>query len=302
MIENDIDIGNIASVNFGISLRSNGNVYFVPTDAGLKDALKEMIATSVALLNAAQGGWTEYDISEDYGERRRVYCNRDNEYMAVFSTLFDAGALDDLTNLPEHVNDIDYYFADITDNQSRRMIGVRKATQFKGTVKAKNRLVRMTNDTLSIIEDTVFKLDNEFDLLITDAHVYILNDSKMQQLADITSLVAATAKDKIQAIEETITFLDLSRIKEKIEKHPRVARYAASIAQNPLIANFQRAKIEALAQQHGIVFKELETGKLQCRVQDEAKLMELLDARRYHLDLADNGGDPYRATGRQKVQ
>lgn len=301
MIENDIDIANIASVNFGIALRSNGNLHFVPTDAGLKGALKEMIAATVAALNAAQGDWQPYDISEDYGQRRRVYCDRDNEYMAVFSTLFDAGALDDLANLLSQVNDIEFYFAEITDNQNRRMVGVRKATQFKGTLKAKNRLVRMVNDTLSIIEDIVFKLDNEFDLLITDAHVYILNDSKMQQLADITSRVAATAKDKIQAIEDAITFLDLSRIKEKIEKHPRVARYAASIAQNPLIANFQRAKIEALAQQHDIVFKELETGKLQCRVQDEARLMELLDARRYHLDLADNGGDPYRATGRQKV-
>lgn len=301
MIENDIDIGNITSVNFGIGLRSNGNHYFVPTNAGLKDALKEMTASTVAAFNAAQGDWQPYDISEDYGQRRRVYCNRENEYMAVFSSLFDAGAFDDLTNLPDHVNDIEYYFAEITDNQNRRMFGVRKATQFKGTVKAKNRLVRMANDTLSIIEDTVFKLDNEFDVLITDAHVYILNDAKMQQIADITSRVAATAKDKIQAVEDTITFLDLSRIKKNIEQHPRVARYAASIAQNALIGSFKRARIEQLAQQHGIVFKELDTGKLQCRVQDETKLMELLDARRYHLDLADDGGDPYRATGRQKV-
>jgi hypothetical protein len=301
MIENEIDIRSIASVNFGIALCSNGNLYFVPTDAGLKGALKEIVAGTVAALNAVQGDWQAYDISEDYGERRRVYCSRDNEYMDAFKILFDAGALDDLANLPDHVKDIEYYFAEITDNTNRRMVGVRKATQFKGTMKAKNRFVRMTNDTLSIIEDTVFKLDNEFDVLITDRNVYILNDAKMQQLADITSRVAATAKDKIQAIENTITFLDLSRVKDKIEKHPRVARYAASIAQNPLIANFQRAKIETLAQQHGIVFKELGTGKLQCRVQDEAKLMELLDARRYHLDLADNGGDPYRATGRQKV-
>lgn len=301
MIENDINIRSIISVNFGIALRNSGYLYFVPTDAGLKGALKEMIAVTAAALNAVQGEWQAYDISEDYGQRRRVYCNRDNEYMAVFSTIFDAGALDDLTNLPDHANDIEYYFAEITDSQNRRMVGVRKATQFKGTVKAKSRLVRMINDTLSIIEDSVFKLDNEFDLLITDGHVYILNDAKMQQLGDITSRVAATAKDKIQSIEDTITFLDLSRVKEKIEKHPRVARYAASIAQNPLIANFQRAKIETLALQHGIVFKELDTGKLQCRVQDEARLMELLDARRYHLDLADNGGDPYRATGRQKV-
>ncbi|MDP2780394.1 Kiwa anti-phage protein KwaB-like domain-containing protein [Devosia sp.] len=301
MIENDIDTGSIASVNFGIGLRSNSDLYFVPTNGGFKTALKEMTVSTVAALNAAEGDWQEYDISEDYGARRRVYCKRDNEYMTVFSTLFDAGALDDLTNLSDHVNDIEYYFTEITDDQNRRMVGVRKATQFKGTVKAKNRLARMINDTLSIIEDTVFKLDNEFDVLVTDAHVYILNDAKMQHLGEITSRVAATAKDKIQVVEDTITFLDLSRIKEKIEKHPRVARYAASIAQTPNIGNFQRAKIEELARQHGIVFKELDTGKLQCRVQDEAKLMELLDARRYHLDLANNGGDPYRATGRQKV-
>jgi len=30
--------------------------------------------------------------------------------------------------------------------------------------------------------------------------------------------------------------------------------------------------------------------------------MELLDARRYHLDLENNGGDPYRASGRQKIR
>lgn len=301
MIENDVDIANIATVNFGVGLLSNGNVYFVPTDGGMKGVLKEMIADTVGALNAAEGTWQEYDVSEDYGERRRVYCGRHNEFMKEFSKLFDAGAPDDLPNLHEHVNDIEFYFAEVTDNQNRRMVGVRKATQFKGTVKAKNRLVRMVDDTLSIIEDEVFKLDNEFDVLITDAHVYVINDARMQQLGDITSHVAATAKNKIQHIEDTINFLDLSRIKEKIENHPRVARYAASVAQNPNIANFQRARIEELAVQHGIVFKALDNGKLQCRVQDEARLIELLDARRYHLDLANNGGDPYRATGRQKV-
>ncbi|APY15437.1 MULTISPECIES: hypothetical protein [unclassified Brucella] len=66
MIENDIDIGNIDSVNFGIALRSNGNLYFVPTDAGLKGALKEMIASTVATFNAVPGDWQAYDISEDY--------------------------------------------------------------------------------------------------------------------------------------------------------------------------------------------------------------------------------------------
>src|SRR5690606_16234076 len=84
-------------------------------------------------------------------------------------------------------------------------------------------------------------------------------------------------------------------------KHPRMARHAASVASNPHLANFQRLQIEALAAQHGIKFKELDGGRLQCRVTDEAKLLELLDARRYHLDLQGNGGYPYRASARQRV-
>jgi len=301
MIENDFDIENIASTNFGISLRSNDNCYFVPTDVGMKTVLKEMLQATINAFSTLQDDWEEYDISEDYGSRRRVYCPRESEYMAAFSELFEAGSLDDLTNLNDHVSDLEFYFVELSDDNNNRIIGIKKATQFKGTVKASNRLVRMIDDTLSIIQDTVFKLDNEFDVLITDTNVYILNDGRMQQLVDIISIVAATAKEKIEEIERSISFLDLSRIKDKIEKHPRVARYAASIAKNTAIADFQRERIEALAIQHGIVFTELGSGRLQCRVQDEAKLMELLDARRYHLDLADNGGDPYRATGRQKV-
>ena len=131
--------------------------------------------------------------------------------------------------------------------------------------------------------------------------MFILNVRAVEQVAKIVEHVAATAAVKVQAIHDAIPFLDLSRIRDKISRHPRMARHAASIAAHPSLATFQRPFIETMAANHGIKFQQLEDGRLQCRVIDEAKLLELLDARRYHLDLAGNGGDPFRASARQKV-
>lgn len=301
MIDQEFDFQNIAAVNFGISLRSNGDMYFIPTDGATKEALKGTLRTTRNIFDGLPDDWELHDISEDYGSRRRIYAPRGSEFMVELSAVYDAGALDDLTNIHDHAHDVDFYFAEFWDNQQRRAVGIRKATKLKGTLNARNRLVRLVDDTLVLIQDDVLHLDTEFDVIVTNANVFILNARQAEQVAKIVEHVAETATAKVQAIHNAIPFLDLTRVAEKIGKHPRMARHAASIASNPNLANFQRAQIEALAAQHGIRFKELDSGRLQCRVTDEAKLLELLDARRYHLDLQGNGGDPYRATARQRV-
>lgn len=301
MIDQEFDAAAIASVNFGVRLRSNGNMHFVPTDGPTKDALKEIFRDTVAIFNGIPTGWELHDISEDYGSPRRIYAARAGEFMAELSSVFDAGALADLTNLHDHAHDVEFYFCEFTDTQQRRAVAIKKGTRLKGTLSARNRLMRLVDDTLVLIEEEVLRLDQEFDVIVTDPHVYILNVRAVEQIAKIVEHVAATAAVKVQAIHDAIPFLDLSRIRDKISRHPRMARNAASIAAHPNLANFQRPFIETMAAKHGIKFQELEDGRLQCRVTDEAKLLELLDARRYHLDLAGDGGDPFRASGRQKV-
>lgn len=301
MIDQEFNFQNIASVNFGVSLRSSGDMYFIPTDGATKEALKGTLRTTRNIFAGLPTDWELHDISEDYGDRRRIYAPRNSEFMAELSAVYDAGALDDLTNIHDHAGDVDFYFAEFRDNQNRRAVGIRKATKLKGTLSARNRLMRLIDDTLVLIEEDVLHLDTEFDVIVTDANAFILNPRQTEQMAKIVEHVAATAAAKVQAIHDAIPFLDLTRIAAKISKHPRMARHAASVASNPNLANFQRPQIEALAAQHGIKFAELEGGRLQCRVIDEARLLELLDARRYHLDLHGNGGDPYRATARQRV-
>lgn len=240
------------------------------------------------------------DISEDYGEPRRIFAARDAEHFGDVSAIFDIGALNDLANLDDHIRDIDYYFCEFRDAANAKIVGVKKAVQFKTTLAARNKLARLVNDTLQIIEENVVKIDPLFDALITDQNIFILKPRAVEYIADMVTHVAGAATEKVRHIHDNIAFLDLSRIEEKISSHPKMARMAASIAARDDLAEFQQDKIVALATQHGVVFKEID-GRLQCRVSDEAKLLEILDARRYHLDLANDGGDPYRASARQRV-
>ena len=256
---------------------------------------------TVASFSPIAGGWEPHDISEDYGDRRRVYAARNTGYLSDLSAIFDAGDFDDLSNVHQHVQDIDYYFGVFHDNRGRKAVGIKKGTQLKGTLGARNKLMRLlADDTLKMIENDVLKLDKEFDAIITDGHVFMLNVKSVDYLANIVEHVAGAAALKIQQIHDALTFLDMSRIKEDIGQHPRMARIAASIATRNDLAQIRQDRVLELANQHGLVFREV-GGRLRCRRQDEAKLLEIPDARRYYLNLTAAGPVPYRATGRQRV-
>lgn len=300
MIEQQIDLQTVTAQNFGVKMRSDASLHFIPTDGGTRAVLADVLSATVGAFNRIEGDWQAYDISEDYGEARRIFAPRDAEHFGDVSAIFDIGALNDLANLDEHIHDIDYYFCEFRDAANTKIVGVKKAAQFKTTLAARNKLARLVNDTLQMIEENVVKIDPLFDALITDQHIFILKPRAIEYIADMVTHVAGAATEKVRHIHDHITFLDLSRIEAKIASHPKMARMAASIAARDDLGEFQQEKIVSLATQHGVVFKEVD-GRLQCRVADEAKLLEILDARRYHLDLANDGGDPYRASARQRV-
>lgn len=300
MIEQQIDLQTVAAQNFGVRMRSDASLHFIATDVGTKAVLTDVLSATVGAFDGIDGDWQAYDISEDYGEPRRIFAARDAEHFGDVSAIFDIGALNDLANLDDHIRDIDYYFCEFRDAANAKIVGVKKAVQFKTTLAARNKLARLINDTLQIIEENVVKIDPLFDALITDQNIFILKPRAVEYIADMVTHVAGAATEKVRHIHDNIAFLDLSRIEEKISSHPKMARMAASIAARDDLGEFQQEKIVSLATQHGVVFKEVD-GRLQCRVADEAKLLEILDARRYHLDLANDGGDPYRASARQRV-
>lgn len=300
MIENEFGFSDIRSVDLAVALRAREQRYFVPTDGAIKEQLKRILQATKASFLQIEIDWERHDISEDYGDRRRVYAARDSDYLADLSGIYNVSHFPDLSNVHEHIQDIEYYFAIFHDNKAQKVVGIKKATQLKTTLGARNRLVRLVDDTLQLIEDDVLRLDRKFDAIIADKVIFMLNVRSVEYLANIVEHVAGAAATKIQQIHDAVTFLDMSRIKGSIGEHPRMARMAASIASRSDLAQIKRERVVELADHHGLVLKKVD-GRLRCRRQDEAKLLEILDARRYHLDLTATQPVPYRATARQRV-
>lgn len=301
MIDSDFSVENIKSVNFGVCLKPDSQLFFVPTDGDIQKALKEMLANTSAQFDKIEGDWQEFDISEDYGAERRIFAPRDHELMQGLSLLFDTEGFDDLSNLQQQISSVDYYFTTAWDQKGRKAIGVKKATAFKGMLKSRNRLIRLVNDSLQIIPEDVLKLDREFDALITEDHVFILNPRPIEYIAGLVEHIAAASEEKVEHIHTTVTFLDLSHIKANVATRPRVARLAASIAARTDLGEIDQSKFLKYARTHGINLKKGPKGRYNILPGDEVKLLEILDARRFHHELTSKGPVTYRATARQRV-
>lgn len=300
MISDEFSIESISSADFGAKLKEDAQLYFVPANDRARGALKQMMSDTVAAFDRLESEWEPLDISEDYGEARRVFAERASEYMADIGPFYDVGALPELNNLPERLPRLEAYFAVFRDGQGRKAVGVKKAAQFKATLGAEGKLLRLTGDTLTLIDEKVVRLDQTFDAIVTERHVFILAPRRVELLGNYAAKVAATAEEKVQLIHDTVAFLDLSRIKAKIGGHPRIARLAASVAQRADLAETEKDYVIEHARLQGVTLKEVD-GRLLCNVAHEMKLLEILDRRRYQVKLTPADPEPFRASGRQRV-
>ena len=300
MIKDQFSSQSISSADFGAKLKEDAQLYFVPSNDRARGALKQMMRDTVAAFDRLETDWEALDISEDYGEKRRLFADRASEYMGDIGSFYDVGALPEINNLPERLPRLEAYFAVFSDDQGRKAVGVKKSAQFKATLGAEGKLLRLTGDTLTLIDEKVVRLDQTFDVIVTEKHVFILAPRRVELLGNYAAKVAATAADKIQLIQDTVPFLDLSRIKAKIGGHPRIARLAASVAQRPDLAETDKSFVIEHARLQGVTLKEVD-GRLLCNVAHEMKLLEILDRRRYQVKLTPADPEPFRASGRQRV-
>jgi Domain of unknown function (DUF4868) len=207
MIEAEFDLGAIQSVDFGISVGAKCRV--VPVDGEVQNALKEMLRATVSNLLAKDDPWEEYSVSEEYSSDRKLYSPREGEYMEEMAKIYEQDSFPDMAQMPDLVHDVRFYFAIFRDAKNRKLISVRRATQFKGFVKSRNRLIRVIDNTLTIIHQDVFKLDLTFDVLISDRNIYIEDVKGLEYLAFLTEAIAHSAEGKLKKIQAAIPFLDL---------------------------------------------------------------------------------------------
>jgi len=298
----EFDLSNVTVTEFGVGRDDGDGQTFVAVsvDADVQGALREMVQATWEAMQEAGNEPAKYEPSEKHAGTEYLYLPLDDELATSVRDLHEAGALDINAAALSDPSDVFCYFGRLTDKKQRRLTALRRATQFKGVLKSKNRLVRMLDDTLKIIEDTVFKLDNDFDLLIDAKNVHILRPSAFEFAGKLQQAILDAVPENITAIRKDLAFVDFDGIEAYAGKHPRAARYVASIRGQEETKNIDKSLLKKLCKQTGVEIAEAK-GKVVITDGHEMGFLEVLDRRRYEVSLVKEKPERYRAASRRKI-
>ena len=292
---------NVSVTEFGVGLDDgNGQTFVaVPLDADVQAALREMVQATWEAMQKCEGP-ARYEPAEKHGSTEYLYLALNDDLAASIRALHESAQLTIDTAVLSDPADVFCYFARLTDTKGRRLTALRRATQFKGVLKSKNRLVRMLDDTLRIIKDTVFKLDNDFDLLVDSANVHILRPSGFEFAGQLQQAILDAVPENIKAIRKDLAFVEFDGIEVYAREHPRAARYLASIRAQEETSSIDRSLLRKLCKQTGVQLSESK-GKLTVAGGHEMAFLEVLDRGRYEVSLVKEKPERYRAASRKKI-
>ena len=296
------DLDEVTVTEFGVGRDDGEEQTFVavPVDADVQAALREIVQATLGAMQEDEDGPMLYSPSEKHGATEYLYLPLDDDLASTVRRLHEAAHLDIDANALTDPANVFCYFARLTDNKKRRLTALRRATQFKGVLKSKGRLVRMLDDSLRIIEDTVFKLDSDFDLLVDSANVHILRPSGFEFAGKLQQAILSAVPENIKAIKKDLAFVEFDGIEAYATKHPRAARYLASIRGQAETKNIDKSALKQLCKSTGVEVTESK-GKMNISVDHEMGFLEVLDRRRYELELVKGYPERFKAASRSKL-
>lgn len=295
------DFDNVTFTEFGVGRDEEGGDRFVllPTDSNVQVALQEMgIATRDEMKRIGEPDAPTFEASEKYGSSEYVSLPLHDEMAEQVRFIHEAKNLAVDSKALSDPADVFCYFARMGDNKGKHVTGVRRASQFKGILK--NRLIRIVTDALQLVEDRVFKLDNDFDLLVDDETVHILRPTAFELVGKLQKAVMDAAPENIKLIKADLPFVDFESIETYASAHPRAARHLASIRAQNEAKDIDKTALKKLCKRTGVKIQDT-NGKISIDEGSEMGFLEVLDRRRYHLELVKNSSEYFKAASRRKI-
>ncbi len=296
----DFDLTNVTITQFGVARDDGDNQTFVtvPIDANVQAALLEMVQETWNTLEKDDDGPAMYEPSEKHGAIEYLTLPLEDDMASSVRELHNATNLPVNSSALEDPSDVFCYFVRLTDNKKRRLTAIHRAAQFKGVLK--KRLIRLVSDSLKLIDDSVFKLDTDFDLLIDSTNVHILRPSGFEFTGKLQQAILDAVPTNIKAIAKDLPFVTFDGIETYARKHTRAARYLASIQGQEETKNIDKGLLKKFCKDIGVELTETK-GSLTVTQGHEMDFLEVLDRRRYEVTLVKEKPEQYRAASRKKL-
>ena len=302
----DFNMKEIKLIEFGVGFDNGGETFvLLPVDKSVQKALVEMIeATRDAIKRLEEKfGTAKYESSEKHASSEYLILpidSIDNDAVAQIRNLHEAENLNSNREALFEPGKIFCYFVKFHGNKGKHLTALKRSSQFKGCLKSKNRLVCMMDDSLKIINDNVFKLDNDFDFFIYLENIHILHPSGFEFLGKMKKAILEAVPKNVEKLKEELKFVEFDSISEYASAHSRAARYLASILSQDEIKNVDKSALKTLCCATGIPITE-KRGKLLIPSGYELEFLEVLDRRRYKIELVKDAPECFKAASRKKI-
>ena len=294
------DFDDVITTEFGIGREGDGvstGFGLVPMDRGVRLALLSMARLTARRMESAEDGAAEYDPAEKHGGTEYLVVPVGGSLDAGIRELHDAENLAvDRSRLREPETILSY-FARFTDGEDRRLTAIRRAGHFKGVLK--NRLASFRDDRLRIVEDNVFKLDHDFDVLVDESCTHIWRPAAFEFVSRLQQAILDAVPTNVDAIAVELPFVELGGIESYAETRPRAARYLASIRSQRL-EGMDRDALLDLCRLTGVRVRR-SRGRVTVEPGSEMAFLEVLDRRRYRVELVPDQPERFRAPSRQRL-
>lgn len=273
----------------------------VPVASEVQDALKSMVGETMREWATMDGNWVPFEYAEQYPVKAKLRADHSIDEFDKIRDLYGILNPPIETNLFDYKYDINYYLVIYELKSGGRIVGVRRASGLKALLSARNRIVQFIDDSLTSLDQDVFKLDSEFDFVIDAEYVYILHSSGFESIAEVDSKTLNRAKEKALELQERISFVDFTGIADHASKHKRSARLVAAVWSRKNLDTLSATKVKRFARGTEVEFTET-NGVIRPLDGHEAGLLEAIDYRRYAVDIDEDGVKVFVATSRKRAK
>jgi hypothetical protein len=292
------DLGTTQVTQFGVGIDADEGPRFVlvPVDGEVQAVLRQMVAaTRSAMENAGEP--ERYQPSEKHGAHENLNLPLDDGLATTVRAIHEAQNLPAEPKALKEPRTVFCYFTRLGDGKGNHLTAVRRASSFKGVLESQ--LLSLLDDSLRIVEDDVFKLDEDFDFLIDAAGVHILRAAGFESIGKLRDEIMNAAPTNIKAIQADMGFVDFGPIEVYALKHPRAARYLASIRLQQT-KNIDKTYLKKHCINMKLDVKEVK-GRLVVAPEAIMDFLAVLDRRLYQVELVKDTPESFRAGSRSKI-
>ena len=291
----DFNFENIETTEFGIGKKQEKPIFMsIPVSIRVQDILRDYAEQTWTKIQNYDDEEIEYDPSNQAASTQYVHLALENEMASVFHNLhvtenLMSGGVDDIVN-------VTCYFSRFTDSTGRRLTAIRKVIGFKSL----NKYVSWMEDALDLADGPIIKLDPIFDLLIDSKFVHVLHPNSFEHIGNLIPFIRQAARKNIGILQTDLPFVDMNVVQNYAAEHIRAARYLASIQTRGWTNGIDQNMLRQLCVAHNLnIVMDNDIWNV---AGDIMKFLEVLDRRRYGVELSRQGPEQFRATSRQRIQ